>query len=80
MASTVEILRKEITTLAKRLQRQNKDIEALKREGSTIQCNTNGNDDVNNNIVFNNTILQGWYLNRVFHKHTQLTILVSGAK
>ena len=55
LTSTVEILQKEMKTLADIVQRQNKEIERLKREGSTMNCNTCGNDDDNDNVVFNNT-------------------------
>ena len=59
LKSTVEILRKEMKTLADTVQRQNKEIDALKREGPTMNCNTCGNDNTNDNGVFNNTTFQG---------------------
>ena len=57
----VEILQKEMMILTNTVQKQSKEIETLKDERSTVNCDCYGNNDDNDTAVFNNTTFQGSY-------------------
>ena len=72
LTSLVEILRKEMTTLTNTVQKQNKEIETLKGERLTVNCDCNGNDNDDDTAVFNNATLQGLYLHQICARNLEI--------
>ena len=54
-----------MTTLTNTVQKQNKEIETLKGERLTVNCDCNGNNDDDDTADLNNATLQGLYFYQI---------------